>query len=168
MDGAQARAFSRNLDLRAPDRAVRIRTSVGDAQDRSITVIGELKKHRWQARTAKIEMPDVVGTVRRDLDVAISEARPGGLRVRIKIVFDRAVEITHELMARIGEVVRAWLAGPGSVQDTLDLMSATRRLLADLEKIDPSVASVRSHIAVQTAEIQVVRHGLPGGHAAAE
>ena len=47
-------------------------------------------------------------------------------------------------------------------------MSATRQLLADLQKIDPSIASVRSHIAVQTAEIQVVRHGQPGGHAAAD
>ena len=124
-------------------------------------VVGELRKGHWNWKSAELKMPEsVVGTTRNGIDFEIHVTDTFGARMkwRAQAVFERATVVTSEMMARINSIVQQWFALLRNTSEDIDLMLATKNLMRDLKKIDPSLSHVDMRLTSEAGEVIVVHN----------
>lgn len=163
MSGDQAAGFSRVAELHAGDRPLAaLRTSVETADAGSVKVLGEIRNGRWQVAKAEVRAVEPpTGAIRSALDFDVSvPGEAASLRLRIQVRFREGVRVTAELIARLTESLRAALRALENLGADVDMLLATRRIIATLRMADESIDNVRLRLHSQAGEIDVVRNVL--------
>lgn len=169
MNEDQAKAFSQVAEMHGADgRPVTLRTSVEMPDARSIQVLGEIKNGKWKLADAEITPVNArTGELRNslDFDLAVRSDVGRSLKVRIKVVLEKAVNVTTELIGRVTEALRAALAG---VALEADMLVAARRVMQTLRESDETIRNVHIRIVGEAGEIDVVRNVLAAPDALGE
>jgi hypothetical protein len=165
MEPEQARQFTQAVEFHAPDRArLTLGTSV-EARGESMTILGEVRGGRWNWSKAEIAVDrSAIGRLENAVDVELRVAESGGtsMRMKVHVLFERALEVTNELCQRVAQVVQRWLEEIQHAREQLDVIVATRRLMEDLKAIDPSIAHVETRISKESRELIIVEAPAAG------
>jgi hypothetical protein len=161
MEPEQARQFTQAVEFHAPDRTqLTLRTSVEAVGSESMVVLGDIRSGRWNWAKAEIAVDrSTIGSVKNAVDVELKVAEGSGasMRMKLRVVFDRAIEVTSELCERVAQVVQRWLNSIQHAGEQLDVILATRRLMDDLKAIDPSIMHVETRLSKEAREIIIVK-----------
>lgn len=162
----QARAFSRSMELHTGGRATHLRASIDMGNSQSLRMLGELRQRRWKWSEAEIKPTQPVAGPVRHIEAEII-VRPQGLageiRLGVKVAFRNAVEMSAQTWSRIQNVIARWLEGLSGLQNDVDLLLASRRLMQDLKAIDPMITHVETRISHEAGDLIVVEHDTESG-----
>jgi hypothetical protein len=174
VDDDGARAFAQVTEMHAADtKPIRVRTSVDTGNAGTIEVLGDIRNGRWDLRRAEVRVvdPPPVNAMRESLALEImvpAEKGIGGLRMRIEVLFERTMQVTAELMSRITQSVQAALDALAAAGENVDMLLASRRIIATVRVDDEAILNVRIRIRNEAGEVNVVRNVLAPSDGSAE
>jgi hypothetical protein len=157
----------------ADTKPIRVRTSVDTGNAGTIEVLGDIRNGRWDLRRAEVRVvdPPPVNAMRESLALEVmvpAEKGIGGLRMRIEVIFERTMQVTAELMSRITQSVQAALDAIAAAGENVDMLLASRRIIATVRVDDEAILNVRIRIRNEAGEVNVVRNVLAPSDGSAE